>query len=107
MEIERGTTFDVDSQTPAREFVRHFGEPTKKGGGQSTFIPPFLEWSSLSLLDSEGNQVDVGVMIELRDPKGSEILSEEQQKKGAGGLWDRAASWTWSGLKLFKAGSSA
>lgn len=48
----------------------------------------------------------IGLMVELRDPGGAEVLTEEQRKKGAGGVWDRAANWRWSCLKVFPAGQT-
>jgi hypothetical protein len=44
-------------------------------------------------------RVDVGIMLELSDPKTD---SEEQKAKGVGGVWDRAASWPWASIKVFR-----
>jgi hypothetical protein len=87
--------------------VACFGEPTKKGGGDNAYVPPFLEWSrvNLSSVNSIGrenskNIVTVGIMVELRTPAPSETSTPVQQ--GNGGLWDRAAGWPWGSLKVFK-----
>jgi hypothetical protein len=101
--------------TTGREFVSAFGEPTKKGGGVG-WVPPWLEWDCVELIEDEqggasaenegengGKKVVVvGVMVELRDPGTGHAMTEEQKKKGMGGLWDQASGWVWANLKIFK-----
>jgi hypothetical protein len=43
-----------------------------------------------------------GMQVELRDPKGDEVITDEVKKKGLGGPWDRAGSWVWGVIKLFE-----
>ncbi len=74
--------------TTGRDFVETLGEPSKKGGGTG-WVDIWLEWE------------DHGVQVELRDPKGDEVITEEAKKKGLGGPWDRAGSWVWGVIKLF------
>jgi hypothetical protein len=93
--------------------VTHFGEPTKKGEGQTGYVPPFMEWSALEIVDEEqggenGHVVKVGIMVELLDPGAPAPVGMGMGgPKGAeGGLWDRAADWVWVGLKVFPASSA-
>ncbi|ORY27661.1 hypothetical protein BCR39DRAFT_559941 [Naematelia encephala] len=94
----------VDGRTKAKDFVAHFGEPTKKGG-KLGWVPLFLEWASVGLKAPDGSAVKLGVMLELNDPgpEGMQALSDEVKKKGVGGIWDQAAEWEWADLKLFPA----
>lgn len=113
--LERGTSFDVMAHTTARDFVSHFGEPTKKGEGQTGYVPPFMEWDGLEIVDGDGAQgergggevVKVGIMVELLDPgvPAPPGLGMGGPKGADGGLWDRAADWVWVGLKVFSASS--
>jgi len=100
--------------------VQCFGEPSRKGSGGWTGI--WLEWGRVEILaaqrprgdDAVGEDsrdttdgdapevVEIGIMVELRDPGGAEVLTEKQQKEGAGGIWDRAAEWEWAALKFFR-----
>lgn len=57
-----------------------------------------------NILSARPRTVVLGIMVELRDPGADEVLSEEQKRKGAGGIWDRAAGWSWSGMKIFPPG---
>jgi hypothetical protein len=34
-------------KTTGKEFVDHFGEPSKKSAGEPGYVPPFLEWNSI------------------------------------------------------------
>jgi hypothetical protein len=84
-------------------------------------VPPFLEWSRVEIMGDDdgttddsavgedggegqtgGRTVVIGVMVELRDPGPGEKMTEEQKLKGMGGVWDRAAGWEWSNLKMFR-----
>jgi hypothetical protein len=65
------------------------------------WISPWLEWGNVELLDTSGEVIRLGIMVELRD-SGRE-LTEMEKKKGLGGIWDRAANWVWGGLKVFEA----
>ena len=111
---ERPEDLYVGSDTNGRDFVRAFGEPAKKGGGEG-WIPIFMEWRNVELVIPAGSQQDVdehprvrketvmlGMMVELRDPGPELVMSDEQRKKGMGGIWDQAADWAWASLKLFK-----
>jgi hypothetical protein len=118
-EISRPDSLEVGQRTIGREFVSAFGEPSKKGGGTG-WVPPFLEWIRVEILgdddDTHGSAVGggdeeeqtgrrtvvIGVMVELRDPGPGEKMTKEQKLKGMGGVWDRAAGWEWSNLKLFR-----
>ena len=119
--IDRAERLEVGSRTTGREFVAAFGEPRRKGGGDG-WVGPYLEWGSVEILatkkDGDGNEaegtselgshldetrtVSLGIMVELRDPGAGEVLTPEQLRKGAGGVWDRAGGWTWACLKLFE-----
>ena len=92
-DIERDLIFEVDRTTTGTEFVGHFGEPTKKGEGETGYVPTFLEWDRVEIVDRQGNKHTMGVMFELRD----------DGKGGDGGarVWDRAGGWVWTSLKLF------
>lgn len=94
----RGEVLEVGPGTTGREIVRALGEPSRKGAGG--WIGVWLEWSPVTLLRGE-ERVDVGVMLELNDPK-VEKMTEEQKAKGIGGVWDRAAGWQWGSIKVFR-----
>ena len=104
----RPALLQVTTSTSGKDFVACFGEPTKKGGGDNAYVPPFLEWSRIDLSsanstrrgDAGENIATVGIMVELRTPAPSETSTPVQQ--GNGGLWDRAAGWPWGSLKVFK-----
>ena len=99
--VTRPEVLRVERESTGRDFVECLGEPSRKGGGTG-FMPPWLEWASVELKCIHGDgAVRIGVLIELRDPGSGERMTEEQQKMGAGGLWDRAARWPWGTLKLF------
>ncbi|GFZ42925.1 hypothetical protein JCM24511_00643 [Saitozyma sp. JCM 24511] len=118
-EISRPKSLEVGQHTTGREFVSAFGEPSKKGGGTG-WVPPFLEWSRVEILgeddETDGSAVGgeaeeghtgrrtvvIGVMVELSHPGPGEKMTEEQKLKGMGGVWDRAAGWEWSNLKIFR-----
>ena len=87
-------------------------------------MAPWLEWTRVEIIDGPNEEVDVndglhsegipktgsvavlGVMVELRDPGAAEKLTEQQIKKGVGGVWDRAANWQWACMKLFNPDNS-
>ena len=102
--MERSLIFEVDDHTTGKDFVSHFGEPTKKGEGQEGYVPPFMEWERVEIVNDEGKTVEVGVMVELQE--GGSGGGDDEAKKGAA-LWDRAGDWTWVGLKLFAVSSSS
>ena len=77
----------LDGSSVGKDLVKALGEPSKKGGGQF-WLDVYLEWPAL------------GVQIDLKE-QGKEI-TEEQKKKGMGGVWDKAAEWGWSCLKVFE-----
>lgn len=97
----RDEVFEVQAQTTGREIVRALGEPSRKGAGG--WVGVWLEWSPVVLREGEGEEqrVELGVMLELNDPKVEE-RSEEQKAKGMGGVWDRAAGWQWGSIKVFR-----
>ncbi|WOO78860.1 uncharacterized protein LOC62_02G002398 [Vanrija pseudolonga] len=95
----RPERFEVVPATKGRDLVRLLGEPSRKGSGG--WVGVWLEWGRVGLKDDSG-RVEVGIMLELSDPKGAEQLTDEQRKKGAGGVWDRAAGWAWGSLKVFR-----
>lgn len=98
--LERNKTFEVGPKTTGKEFVDHFGEPSKKSAGEPGYVPPFLEWNSIDIVDGDGTVLPVGILIELRDPGVTEGMGGARTETGAT-VWDRAGSWTWSSLKLF------
>lgn len=100
MRLPREPWIEVSNSTTGREIVRSLGEPSRKGSG--SWVGVWLEWNSVGLLRA-GERVDLGVMLELNDPKGAEKPTDEQMKQGMGGLWDMAAGWRWGGIKVFKA----
>lgn len=81
------TSFTLDEETIGKDLVGKLGEPTKKGGG-TRGQDVYLEWAKL------------GIQIDLKD-QGKEV-TEEQKKRGLGGVWDKAAEWSWSCLKVFE-----
>lgn len=81
------TSFILDAETIGKDLVGKLGEPTKKGGG-TRGQDVYLEWAKL------------GIQIDLKD-QGKEV-TEEQKKRGLGGVWDKAAEWSWSCLKVFE-----
>ncbi|KAK4689214.1 hypothetical protein P7C73_g906, partial [Tremellales sp. Uapishka_1] len=97
----RGPRLALDRRTTGREIVAGLGEPTRKGGGVG-WVDVWLEWKDMEILDEKREHVRVGIMVELRDPRGDEVVSEEMKKKGIGGIWDRAKDWEWSSVKLFR-----
>ncbi|KAI9632260.1 uncharacterized protein MKK02DRAFT_40564 [Dioszegia hungarica] len=121
----RPEPFLITSESIGREFVSALGEPSRKGGAQG-WVGPWLEWADLKILvprrrsiqaDVEPGQggtsmeeaedmeeVGIGLMVELRD--GHKQPTEEEMKKGLGGVWDRAAGWGWGCVKIFRVGST-
>lgn len=121
----RPEPFLITSESTGREFVSALGEPSRKGGAQG-WVGPWLEWADLKILvprrrskqaDVEPGQggtsmeeaedmeeVGIGLMVELRD--GHKQPTEEEMKKGLGGVWDRAAGWGWGCVKIFRVGST-
>lgn len=81
-------TLSLSESTVGKDLVKTLGEPSKKGGGQYG-MDVYLEWASL------------GVQIDLKDRSGGE-MTDEQKKKGMGGVWDKAAGWGWGCLKVFE-----
>lgn len=99
MRLPREQRVEVAKNTTGREIVRSLGEPSRKGSG--SWVGVWLEWNQVGLVRA-GERVDVGIMLELNDPKGADAPSQEQMKQGMGGLWDMAAGWRWGGIKVFK-----
>lgn len=97
--VPRPQLFEVTLSTSGREIVRRLGEPARKGAG--SWLGVWLEWTDVRLRRGD-NIVSVGIMLELKDPKGAEGMTEEQKKAGMGGLWDQAANWRWGSIKLFR-----
>lgn len=97
--LPREPKVEVGRNTKGREIVRCLGEPSRKGSG--SWVGVWLEWNAVGLVRA-GERVDVGLMLELNDPKGADQPSQEQLNKGLGGLWDMAAGWRWGGIKVFK-----
>jgi len=99
--MERPLIFEVGAETTGKDFVSHFGEPTKKGEGQEGYVPPFLEWERVEVADETGKRMEVGVLVELRGGSGAGNAGVEGEAQKGAGIWDRAGDWTWVGLKLF------
>lgn len=78
----------LDQTTLGKAIVSALGEPTKKGGGK-LWLDVWLEYETL------------GVQIELKD-WGLPVDEAEVKKHGLGGVWDRAAGWRWSCVKVFE-----
>ncbi|WVQ94569.1 hypothetical protein IAU59_001649 [Kwoniella sp. CBS 9459] len=118
--ISRPKNLSLDKDTTGRQFVSCLGEPSRKGSGGWTGV--WLEWSPVDLVsrpqrststeqaeqgtidgaEEPVGSVQVGIMLELRDPGAQEKVSEEAKKKGMGGVWERAAGWSWASVKVFK-----
>lgn len=81
----------LDANTTGTAIVSTLGEPTRKGGGTG-WVDVWLEYTTL------------GLQIDLQDPRGDEVVSEEEQRRGMGGVWDRAGRWVWSSCKVFPPG---
>jgi hypothetical protein len=124
-------------QTQGKTLVSVFGEPTRKGGGTgwvdiwlewedvvlvptpstSISIPiPMTNAqeetepstsSGTTPQDQEQPGIHLGLMVTLRDPRADEIVTEEQKRKGVGGIWERAGEWVWGEIKVFRAGAGA
>jgi hypothetical protein len=90
--VPRPPILEISYATPARDIVRRLGEPKRKGSGG--WVGVWLEWVGIGLLHGE-ERADVGIMLELRDPKTT--------NSGTGGVWDRAAGWPWASIKVFRA----
>ncbi|WVR04127.1 hypothetical protein IAU60_001126 [Kwoniella sp. DSM 27419] len=100
-ELKRPQELQLRPDTPGRDLVACFGEPSRKGSGGWTGL--WLEWSPVELARSDtGSSIRIGVMVELRDPGAKEQVSDEAKKKGMGGVWERAAAWSWASLKVFQ-----
>jgi hypothetical protein len=111
--------FVIDKDTTGRDFVAALGEPTRKGGAKG-WVGPWLEWSELRVLaptlqhkrcrseqtdaSEAREEVGIGLMVELRPAQRE--LTEEEKKKGMGGVWDMAAGWEWGCIKFFRVGST-
>ncbi|GHJ85229.1 hypothetical protein NliqN6_1631 [Naganishia liquefaciens] len=87
-----GQAMLLEVGTRGRDIVEALGEPSRKGGGTG-WVDVWLEYAS------------VGVLFDLQDPRGEEIVSQEEQARGIGGVWDRAGRWVWSSIKVFKPGA--
>ncbi|WWD16843.1 hypothetical protein CI109_101275 [Kwoniella shandongensis] len=104
-ELPRPEKVVLKPNTIGRQLVSCLGEPSRKGSGGWTGL--WLEWTKVELKrrseEGEGEGVvEVGLMVELRDPGAAEKMTEEDMRKGMGGVWDRAAKWEWKSLKVFK-----
>jgi hypothetical protein len=87
--ITRPAQLIIRKETTAKDLVECFGEPIKKGG-TTAWIDTYVEWE-VDVLDPQGEEVKLGVMVELREGPGEGIE-----------LWDRAKNWEWACLKIFK-----
>lgn len=92
------TTFPLVDTTTGKALVSVLGEPSRKGGGIG-WVDVWLEWELPSLNG-------IGIHISLEDPRGDEVVSEEEQRRGLGGVWDRAGNWVWSVCKLYDSSTS-
>jgi hypothetical protein len=86
--ITRPAQLVIRKETTAKDLVECFGEPIKKGG-TTAWIDTYIEWE-VDVLDTKGEEVKLGVMVELREGPGEGIE-----------LWDRAKNWEWACLKIF------
>jgi len=87
--MTRPATLTIRKETTAKDLVECFGEPAKKGG-TTAWIDTYIEWE-VDVLDPDGKESKLGVMVELREGPGEGIE-----------LWDRAKNWEWACLKVFK-----
>ena len=87
--MTRPATLTIRKETTAKDLVECFGEPVKKGG-TTAWIDTYIEWE-VDVLDPDGKETKLGVMVELREGPGEGIE-----------LWDRAKNWEWACLKVFK-----
>lgn len=86
--ITRPAQLIIKKETTAKDLVECFGEPIKKGG-TTAWIDTYIEWE-VDVLNTKGEAVKLGVMVELREGPGEGIE-----------LWDRAKNWEWACLKVF------
>lgn len=98
--LPRPAKGEINHTTTGREIVRCLGEPSRKGSG--SWVGVWLEWNRVALTRGD-ERVEIGLMLELNDPKGADTPTQEQLNKGLGGLWDMAAGWRWGSLKVFAA----
>lgn len=87
------TTFPLEATTTGKTLVSVLGEPSRKGGGIG-WVDVWLEWQL-------PNMNGIGIHISLEDPHGDEVVNEEEQRRGLGGVWDRAGNWVWGVCKLY------
>lgn len=94
---------DLDTTTRGKDLVAALGEPSKKGGP-----PPsaFLGGSSGNWSALEGVWLEwekEGLHVSLKESLGDAESSQDKNKGAMGGIWDRAANWKWTDLKVFAA----
>ncbi|KAJ9109370.1 hypothetical protein QFC21_000700 [Naganishia friedmannii] len=90
---EENMTFPLVDTATGKALVSAFGEPSRKGGGIG-WVDVWLEWELPSLNGT-------GIHVSLEDPRGEEVVNEEEQRRGLGGVWDRAGGWVWGACKLY------
>ncbi|KAJ9125698.1 hypothetical protein QFC22_000661 [Naganishia vaughanmartiniae] len=95
---EESTTFPLTATTTGKALVSALGEPSRKGGGIG-WVDVWLEWELSSMSG-------IGIHVSLEDPRGDEEVDEEQQRRGLGGVWDRAGHWIWGVCKLYDSSTS-
>lgn len=99
---DRQEAFLITSCTTGADFVRHLGEPTRKGGGNN-WIPPWLEWERTSIVSDDHDTKTMAIMIELRPSKVPITHQNPQQvHMPFGGIWEAAKAWEWGCLKVFR-----
>jgi hypothetical protein len=91
--ITRPSQLVIRKESTAKDLVECFGEPIKKGG-TTAWIDTYIEWE-VDVLNPDGKEVKLGVMVELREGPGEGIE-----------LWDRAKNWEWACLKVFNVNST-
>lgn len=101
--LTRGVTFEVGSSITGKDLVGHFGEPSRKSEGEAGYVESSLEWDALSLSREDGEVIQLGIMVDLRDDTAGQTGTKGVDGGGGPGasIWDRAGSWGWSTLKLF------
>jgi hypothetical protein len=80
--------FSLITTSTGKDIVTHLQEPAKKGGGK-LWLDVWFEYPQL------------GIQVELKDWG----IGGNGPDSG-GGVWDRAATWRWSCLKVFERDSS-
>ncbi|KAJ9106004.1 hypothetical protein QFC19_003340 [Naganishia cerealis] len=98
-DVDQSTHLPLTATTTGKALVSALGEPSRKGGGIG-WVDVWLEWEHVG---GDG----VGLHFSLEDPRGDEVVGAEEQRRGLGGVWDRAGGWVWGVCKMYATGKRA